>query len=142
MTLTGRTPTTSWWMTREAWSSLLAEIAQLSAIAADRSGQGGPLLLPVADLERRGRNLVAVRDGAVIEDAPGRAAIGRRVTIREEDGQGASYRLVLPGDGDPARGWISADSPLGCALLGSLVGEQVKVLAPAGPRWVEVVTVD
>ena len=45
-----------------------------------------------------------------------------------------SYTIVFPGDGDPSRGWVSADSPLGSAVLGARAGESVHVAAPVG-RW-------
>ena len=65
---------------------------------------------------------------------PDRAVIGRRVTLLEEDGDSTTYALVFPGDGDPGQGWISADSPLGTAVMGCGPGERVEVIAPAG-RW-------
>jgi transcription elongation GreA/GreB family factor len=49
---------------------------------------------------------------------------------------------VFPGGGDPAQGWISADSPLGSAILGCMPGDRVDVTAPAGPRVVTMVSVE
>ena len=42
------------------------------------------------------------------------------------------YHLVGPAEADPAAGRISIESPLGKALLGSKVGDEVKVMAPNG----------
>jgi transcription elongation factor GreA len=42
------------------------------------------------------------------------------------------YHLVGPAEADPASGRISVESPLGRALLGSKLGESVKVNAPNG----------
>jgi transcription elongation GreA/GreB family factor len=50
----------------------------------------------------------------------------------------ASYSIVYPGAGDPARSCISADSPLGAALLGARPGATVEVAAPGG-SWSAVV---
>ena len=73
---------------------------------------------------------------------PDRAVIGRRVTLLEAEGESVSYALVFPGDGDPAQGWISADSPLGTAVLGCGPGDRVEVEAPAGRRVVTVLSIE
>ena len=67
--------------------------------------------------------------------------IGRQATLREDDGETFSFRLVFPGDGEPAQGWISADSPLGSAVLGRRPGDVVEVAAPAARRAVTLVAV-
>ncbi len=43
-----------------------------------------------------------------------------------------TYRLVGPAEANPREGKISIESPLGKALLGSKVGDKVKVNAPDG----------
>lgn len=43
-----------------------------------------------------------------------------------------TYRLVGPAEANPREGKISIESPLGKALLGSKVGDKVKVKAPDG----------
>jgi hypothetical protein len=129
-----------WPMTSEAWSALQAELDRLAADLLPPPD--GLLHLPVSDPDRRRRVLEAVRDGAVVDDAGSGVAIGRRVVIREADGTVDRYAVVLPGDGDPDHGWISADSPLGAAVLGARPGEAVPVVAPAGVRRVEVLAVE
>jgi transcription elongation factor GreA len=42
------------------------------------------------------------------------------------------YRLVGPAEANPRDGKISTESPLGKALLGSKVGDKVKIHAPDG----------
>ena len=68
--------------------------------------------------------------------------IGRRITVLEPEGASVTYTLVFPGDGDPAQGWISADSPLGSAVLGCEPGDRAEVIAPAGRRIVTVLSVE
>ena len=68
--------------------------------------------LAVVTAARRLDVLSAVLDAAERIDEPERAVIGRRVTLLEPEGESVTYALVFPGDGDPAQGWISADSPL------------------------------
>jgi len=43
-----------------------------------------------------------------------------------------TYSIVSKFEADPINGQISPDSPLGKALMGKKVGDQVKVKAPAG----------
>jgi hypothetical protein len=129
-------PSPSWLLTAEAWSALVAEIERSSALPQEPVGVGGA--------GPDGRRLQVLRtvlaDGKVV-DEPGRAAIGREITLREDDGTAVTWTLVLPGDGDPARGCISADSPLGMACLGARAGEVIVVPAPAGEWSVTVVAV-
>lgn len=62
-----------------------------------------------------------------------RVRIGDRVTIIEEDyDEEERYHLVGAAEADPAEGRISNESPLGKELLGSRVGDVVRVNAPNG----------
>lgn len=79
--------------------------------------------------------------GVVLADSS-RAAIGRRVAISDGSGGADAFFLVLPGDADPSRGWISIDSPLGAAVAGRRAGERVKVPAPAGAWGAEILSIE
>lgn len=48
--------------------------------------------------------------------------------------------LVYPEQADPALGRVSVLSPLGNALLGARVGEQLRLATPAGERLVRVIS--
>lgn len=139
-------PTRRWPMTAEAWRRLVDELERLRADIVVLAGGAGPgegmVHLPVAQASRRLETLTGVLDGAEEVEDPSRAVIGRRVTLREADGSSATYSIVFPGDGDPSQGWISADSPLGAAVLGRSVGHIVEVVAPAGRRSVTVVALE
>lgn len=50
------------------------------------------------------------------------------------------YHLVGPAEADPADGRISIESPLGKALLGAKIGDEVKVMAPNGVLQFRVVS--
>jgi transcription elongation factor GreA len=133
-----------WPMTHEAWLSLVDELGRLradvAALAAEQAD--GVVDFTVIKAARRLDMLTAVLDAAEPIHEPEPAVIGRRVTVLEPEGESATYRLVFPGDGDPNQGWISADSPLGSAILGCGAGETVEVAAPAGPRVVTVLSVE
>ncbi len=58
--------------------------------------------------------------------------LGSRVTVVEGDGPPETYYLVGSAEADPVKGLISNESPLGQALMGQKVGEEVAVKAPGG----------
>ncbi len=57
---------------------------------------------------------------------------GSHVTVRTEEGDLEDYFIVGSAEADPKAGRISNESPVGRAMLGKRVGEDVEVLAPAG----------
>jgi transcription elongation factor GreB len=71
----------------------------------------------------------------VVSDPPprrDRVYFGAFVTIEEESGEAAEYRLVGPDESDPAKGLLSMESPLGRALMGRAAGDEVIVRRPRG----------
>lgn len=135
----------TWPMTRPAWDRLLDELAQLREELAFLTGQGleeGIVQLSVAVGTRRLETLKDVRDRCELVDDEHCIVIGRRATLRDPDGAALSYDVAFPGEGDPDTGAISADSPLGAAILGARPGDVVRVEAPAGAWSVEVIAVE
>jgi len=61
-------------------------------------------------------------------------AIGRSVTVKDEDGDESTYTLVGSEESDPDAGRISVYSPLAQGLLHKKTGEKVTVEMPAGSR--------
>jgi hypothetical protein len=135
-----------WPMTKEAWLMLVEELGQLRVDIAllDDAGarDDGVIHLPAFKAARRFDVLSRVLDASEQVQEPDLAVIGRRVTLLEEGGDSVTYALVFPGDGDPVQGWISADSPLGAAVMGCKPGDQTEVAAPAGSRVVSVLSVE
>jgi transcription elongation factor GreA len=76
-----------------------------------------------------------------------RVAFGARVKVSVSDEKGkpledeVTYRLVGPDEADLAQGTISVTSPVGRALIGREVGDEVKVKMPAGMRTYEILDV-
>jgi transcription elongation factor GreA len=70
-----------------------------------------------------------------------RAAYGSRIVVLDiaKDSK-IEYKLVTVEEADFAKGLISTTSPIGKALLGKKVGDEVKVATPAGLREYEVVS--
>lgn len=81
----------------------------------------------IVEQRRVSPDVVTMNSEVVYEDF----ATGARRTIR----------LVYPKDADLSRGWISVLAPIGSALLGLKVGQQIEWQLPAGPRRVFVVEI-
>lgn len=63
---------------------------------------------------------------------PGRADFGAFVTVEDEDGERRTYQLVGSDEVDADAGRISIESPVGRALLGRVVDDEVEVTRPRG----------
>jgi transcription elongation GreA/GreB family factor len=138
-------------MTEGAWQRLADEERRLAATARRVGPDGGreepPDSAAVAqwllDTDSLDRRLVAIRTAvaaAEIVDRETTAVIGREVRVVDELGED-TFRLVIPGAGDPASGAISVASPMGGALLGAGPGDEVDFRTPAGVRTVKVIAV-
>lgn len=67
-----------------------------------------------------------------------RVAFGSTVHVLEDGVTPVVYQLVMPEDADATKGLISTASPIGRALVGSQVGDEVSVPTPTGVRRFEV----
>jgi len=73
---------------------------------------------------------------------PGKVYFGAWVTLEDEDGETARYRIVGPDEFDLKHNLISIDSPLARALVGKALDAEVRVHTPAGERTWYVVEID
>ncbi|MGE5072669.1 MAG: transcription elongation factor GreA [Anaerolineae bacterium] len=86
-------------------------------------------------LEGRIQELEYKLRNAVIISANGnrdQVDIGSRVTIQESGEAEETYHVVGAQEADPRNGRISNESPIGKALMGHKVGEEVEADTPAG----------
>jgi transcription elongation factor GreA len=74
------------------------------------------------------KSTVLIQEGGPTD----RVSIGSRVTIEEEGEEPETYHIIGSTEADPKSGRISNESPLGKALLGYRVGDEVTVKAPDG----------
>jgi transcription elongation factor GreA len=100
-----------------------------------------------AFLEGKIMSLEAMLSNAVLiskdRGTDGVVRLGSRVTIKEVGaGKPESYQLVGAAEANPKDGRISNESPLGKALLGRKIGDEVKVNAPSGTIPFRVVAVE
>ena len=95
--------------------------------------------------ERQGQIEASIAD---IEDKLARAQIidpkemsgdkivfGATVTLLDEDDKPIKYQIVGQTEADANKGRISYNSPLGRALIGRKIDEDVEVSVPAGDRY-------
>lgn len=83
----------------------------------------------IQELEHLLQQAVIVERSSGVKDV---VAIGTTVTIQEEDFPEEAYQVVGAKEADPANGRISNESPIGNALLGKRVGDEVVVQTPEG----------
>ena len=94
--------------------------------------------------ERQGQVEASISD---LEDRVGRAQIidpttlsgdkvvfGATVTLLDDDEKPVRYQIVGPYEADAKGGRISYNSPLGKALIGRKVDDEVEVTVPSGDR--------
>jgi transcription elongation factor GreB len=89
-------------------------------------------------LQKRIDELVVVRDAPEQRE---KVFFGAWVEIEPEDGERRVLRIVGPDESDPAQGLLSMESPLGRALLGKRVGDEVRVRRPKGELRCEVLAI-
>lgn len=74
--------------------------------------------------------------------ATDRAVFGTVVNIEEMDtGKAIKYQLVGPFESDINENKISVTAPLGKALIGKKIGDEIEVKAPGGVRKFEIVDI-
>jgi transcription elongation factor GreB len=75
-------------------------------------------------LRKRLENMVIVNRAPSNND---KVYFGAWVTIENEAGEEKTYRVVGPDEFDPKLGYISMDSPMGKALLGKALDDEIKI---------------
>ena len=90
------------------------------------------------EIDRRVRYLRKRLDGLVVVGRPpddrSRVFFGAWVTLEDDAGDASELRIVGPDEIDPARRYVSMDSPLARALLGKRRDDEVTVEVPGGRR--------
>jgi len=102
----------------------LLENAELEAARNEQAFVEGRIL----ELERMlgsAEIIEAAQSGEVV-------SLGSRVTIVEDNYPPETYHIIDSAEADPSEGRISFKSPLGRALMGRRVGDEVRVNAPDG----------
>lgn len=74
-------------------------------------------------------------------ESKGVVEVGSTVVVDPDDGPKETYRIVGAAEANPKEGLISNQSPLGQALIGCKVDDDVEVAAPAGALHYRVVKI-
>ena len=97
------------------------------------------------EIDRRVRWLnKRLEEVEVVRAAPqdGRVHFGSRVTVEDEEGETQTWQLVGSDEWDVNEGKISALSPMGRALLGKRVDDEVEVRRPKGDLELTILAID
>lgn len=139
-------------ITREGWDALDNELKYLwreerprvtqavseAAAQGDRSENAEYIYgkKRLREIDRRIRFLSKRLDQLrIIEPDPrqeGRVFFGAWVKLEDDDENIRIFRLVGADEFDPAKQWISIDSPVARALVGKQVGDEITVETPGG----------
>jgi len=106
----------------------LSENAEYHA-AKERQGQ---IEATIADYEDRLSRAVVIDPTTLSGD---KVVFGATVHLLDEDDKPVVYQIVGQMEADAKKGRISYNSPLGRALIGRKVGDDVEVTVPSGDRY-------
>ena len=110
-------------------------------------GKTAGIIQVCREIDRRIRFLTKRLDELTVVDAgprkdADRVYFGAWVTTEDEEGQTQRYRLVGPDEFDARAGRISVDSPVGRALMGRRLGDEVVIRRPKGEIVCEILEID
>ncbi len=106
----------------------LSENAEYHA-AKERQGQ---VEASISDLEDRVSRAQIVDPTTLSGD---KIIFGATVSLLDDDDKPVKYQIVGPYEADAKIGRISYNSPLGRALIGRKVGDEIEVTVPSGDRF-------
>ena len=106
----------------------LSENAEYHA-AKERQGQ---VEATIADLEDRVSRAQIIDPATLSGD---KIIFGATVTLLDDDEKPVKYQIVGPYEADAKKGMISYNSPLGKALIGRKVDEEIEVTVPSGDKF-------
>ncbi|BAI96274.1 transcription elongation factor GreA [Sphingobium sp. TA15] len=113
----------------------LSENAEYHA-AKERQGQ---VEATIADLEDKLSRAQIIDPRTLSGD---KVVFGATVTLLDEDDKPVKYQIVGQAEADAKVGMISYNSPLGRALIGRQIGEEVEVSVPSGDKFYLVDKID
>lgn len=109
----------------------LSENAEYHA-AKERQGQ---IEAMIADIDDRLSRAMVIDPSTLSGD---KVVFGATVELLDEDDKKIVYQIVGETEADAKVGRISYSSPLGRALIGRTVGDEVEFSAPSGDRYFEI----
>jgi transcription elongation factor GreA len=113
----------------------LSENAEYHA-AKERQGQ---VEAQIADIEDRLSRAMVIDPTSLSGD---KVVFGATVHLLDEEDKPVTYQIVGQTEADARIGRISYNSPLGRALIGRTIGEEVEVNTPSGDRYYSIEKVE
>ena len=83
----------------------------------------------IRQLEQLLANVKIIQPG---QSSSGVVELGSTVVLRDKNMETETFTIVGSTEADPTKGFISNESPLGKALVGSKVGEEIEFKTPGG----------
>ena len=95
--------------------------------------------MSISDLEDRVSRAQIIDPATLSGD---KIIFGATVTLLDDDDKPVRYQIVGPYEADAKIGRISYNSPLGKALIGRKVDEEIEVTVPSGDRFYQVTKIE
>ncbi|MDB6051007.1 MAG: GreA/GreB family elongation factor [Pseudomonas sp.] len=134
------------YLTARGFEQLHARVAELQAQYSEQSARGDQAdKQRQADIERDLRYFnQRLQSAQVVTHATSidKVQIGSWVTFADEDNTVQRVQLVGEDQADASSGLVNWGSPLGRALIGAAVGDEVLWKRPAGDQLIEVVRIE
>ncbi|MGZ7457587.1 GreA/GreB family elongation factor [Pseudomonas sp. Ma2-10] len=134
------------YVTSTGLSQLQVKVAELQHLHSEQSAKGEHAdKQRLADLERDLRYFNQRLQSAqvvTVANSTQKVQIGSRVTFADEHNTEQTVQLVGEDQADASAGLINWGSPLGRALLGALLGDEVLWQRPAGDHLIEIIRIE
>lgn len=93
----------------------------------------------IQELEQILRNVVIIEETSQNRDV---VTIGARITVQEGSFEPETYHLVGPKEADPRKARISHESPIGKALIGHKIGDEIIAETPVGTIHLVIINIE
>jgi transcription elongation GreA/GreB family factor len=134
------------YVTPQGFAQLQAKVVELQTLLSELNAQGELANKQrAADLQRDLRYFTQrLQSAQVVPPASSteKVQIGSRVTFADEQDRQQTIQLVGEDQAAAADGLINWGSPLGRALLGAQLGDEVLWQRPAGDQRIEIIRID
>ncbi|MBY8935553.1 GreA/GreB family elongation factor [Pseudomonas fluorescens] len=134
------------YVTAQGLAQLQAKVAELQTLHAEQSARGEQAdKQRLADLQRDLRYFnqrLSSAQVAVAATSRDKVQIGSWVTYADEHDTERRVQLVGEDQADASKGLINWGSPLGRALLGARLNDEVLWQRPAGDQMIEVIRIE
>ena len=105
----------------------------------DAKNEQAMLEARIAQLEDRLRSATVIDAKDLGTDV---VRVGSKVHVKDTDGKSVTYSIVGSAEAAPAERRLSNESPVGKALVGHKVGEEVSISTPRGERRLKITKIE